>query len=446
MNYKYFPHTEEDLQQMLLTSGVKSLDDLYADVPESIRFRKEYNLPEAQSEMELRQLFNSMAELNEPLTCFAGAGIYDHYSPSVVQNLIERSEFLTSYTPYQAEISQGTLHYIFEFQSMMTELTGMDISNASMYDGATATAEAVMMAFANAKKARKVLVSETVDPKTVRVVNTYAKYHGIDIVMVAQKDGVTDREDLLKKLAEGGVAGVVVQAPNYFGIIEDFTGFADVAHEQKALFIINSIAADLAILKTPAEWGADIAVGDGQSLGIPMTFGGPGVGYMCCTEKLIRKMPGRIVGMTQDNRGQRAFVLTLQAREQHIRRQKATSNICSNQSLMALYVTIYLSVMGKKGLREAAEQSYAAAHYLCDELTAAGLCHLTYNQPFFNEFCVTFDDLTADEILETCADWNIAAGVKIDDHTLMLAVTEQRTLEEMSDLVNIIKRMKEEKA
>lgn len=446
MNYKYFPHTEEDLQQMLLTSGVKSLDDLYADVPESIRFRKEYNLPEAQSEMELRQLFNSMAELNEPLTCFAGAGIYDHYSPSVVQNLIERSEFLTSYTPYQAEISQGTLHYIFEFQSMMTELTGMDISNASMYDGATATAEAVMMAFANAKKATKVLVSETVDPKTVRVVNTYAKYHGIDIVMVAQKDGVTDREDLLKKLAEGGVAGVVVQAPNYFGVIEDFTGFADAAHEQKTLFIINSIAADLAILKTPAEWGADIAVGDGQSLGIPMTFGGPGVGYMCCTEKLIRKMPGRIVGMTQDNRGQRAFVLTLQAREQHIRRQKATSNICSNQSLMALYVTIYLSVMGKKGLREAAEQSYAAAHYLCDELTATGLCHLTYNQPFFNEFCVTFDDLTADEILETCADWNIAAGVKIDDHTLMLAVTEQRTLEEMSDLVNIIKRMKEEKA
>ena len=444
--YKYFPHTADDLQAMLARAGVKTLDGLYADIPEAIRFRREYNLPEAMSEVELRRLFDQIAAFNQPLTVFAGAGIYDHYSPSVVQNLIERSEFLTSYTPYQAEISQGTLHYIFEFQSMMTELTGMDISNASMYDGATATAEAVMMAFANAKKATKVLVSETVDPKTVRVVNTYAKYHGIDIVMVAQKDGVTDREDLLKKLAEGGVAGVVVQAPNYFGVIEDFTGFADAAHEQKALFIINSIAADLAILKTPAEWGADIAVGDGQSLGIPMTFGGPGVGYMCCTEKLIRKMPGRIVGMTQDNRGQRAFVLTLQAREQHIRRQKATSNICSNQSLMALYVTIYLSVMGKKGLREAAEQSYAAAHYLCDELTATGLCHLTYNQPFFNEFCVTFDDLTADEILETCADWNIAAGVKIDDHTLMLAVTEQRTLEEMSDLVNIIKRMKEEKA
>lgn len=444
--FKYFPHTDEDLKAMLEKSGVKSLDDLYADVPESIRFRQDYNLPEALSEIELRRLFESMAELNEPLTCFAGAGIYDHYAPSVVQNLIERSEFLTSYTPYQAEISQGTLHYIFEYQSMMAELTGMDISNASMYDGATATAEAVMMAFANAKKATKVLVSETVDPKTVRVVETYAKYHGIDIVMVAKKDGVTDRDDLCKKLAEGGVAGVVVQAPNYFGIIEDFTGFADAAHEQKALLIINSVAADLAVLKTPAEWGADIAVGDGQSLGIPMTFGGPGVGYMCCTEKLIRKMPGRIVGMTQDNRGQRAFVLTLQAREQHIRRQKATSNICSNQSLMALYVTIYLSVMGRQGLREAAELSYGGAHYLCEELTATGLCHLTYNQPFFNEFCVSFDDMNVDEILEVCADWNIAAGVKIDDKTLMLAVTEQRTREEMDDLVNIIKRIKEGKA
>ncbi|MDY6248688.1 MAG: aminomethyl-transferring glycine dehydrogenase subunit GcvPA [Prevotella sp.] len=444
--FKYFPHTDEDLQAMLKVAGVKSLSDLYADVPDSIRFSKDYDLPEAQSEMELRRLFESMAELNAPLTCFAGAGVYDHYAPSVVQNLIERSEFLTSYTPYQAEISQGTLHYIFEFQSMMTELTGMDISNASMYDGATATAEAVMMAFANAKKATKVLVSETVDPKTVRVVETYAKFHGIDIVKIAQKDGATDRDDLLAKLNGGDVAGVVVQAPNYYGIVEDFTGFADAAHEQKALFIINSIAADLAILKSPAEWGADIAVGDGQSLGIPMSFGGPGVGYMCCTEKLIRKIPGRIVGMTKDNRGQRAFVLTLQAREQHIRRQKATSNICSNQSLMALYVTIYLSLMGKQGLREAAEQSYAGAHHLCDELTATGLCHLTYNQPFFNEFCVTFDSLRADDILSECAEYGIAAGVKINENTLMLAVTEQRTREEMDDLVSIIKQMKEDKA
>ena len=376
---------------MLERIGVKTLDDLYADIPESVRFRQEYNLPEAMSEIEVRKLFDSLSEftISSPLKVFAGAGVYDHYAPSVVQNIIERSEFLTSYTPYQAEISQGTLHYIFEYQSMMAELTGMDISNASMYDGATATAEAVIMAFANAKKADTVLVSSTLDPKVRRVVETYAKYHGIRIELIAEQDGVTSKKDLEARLQQGGVAGVVVQAPNYYGIVEDFSGFADMIHEQKALFIIHGIAADLAVLKTPAEWGADIAVGDGQPLGIPMSFGGPGVGYMCCTEKLIRKMPGRIVGLTRDNRNQRAFVLTLQAREQHIRRQKATSNICSNQSLMALYVTVYLSVMGRQGLCEAADLSYAGAHYLCDELLKTGFFQLKYQQPFFNEFCVT---------------------------------------------------------
>ena len=445
MNYKFFPHTEDDLQEMLKVSGVKTLDDLYADIPEAIRFRKEYNLPEALSEVEVRKLFDELAEMGTPLKVFAGAGIYDHYAPSVVQNLISRSEFLTSYTPYQAEISQGTLHYIFEYQSMMAELTGMDISNASMYDGATATAEAVMMAFGNAKKADTVLVSKTVDPKVLRVVETYAKYHGIKIELIAEKDGVTDRDDLLQKLQAGGIAGVVVQAPNYYGIIEDFTGFADAAHEQKALLIINSIAADLAVLKTPAEWGADIAVGDGQSLGIPMSFGGPGVGYMCVTEKLMRKMPGRIVGLTRDNRGQRAFVLTLQAREQHIRRQKATSNICSNQSLMALYVTIYLSLMGRQGVKEAAELSYAGAHYLCEHLTETGFFKLKYDQPFFNEFCMTYDG-DVDALQAECADNGFMAGVKMDDHTIMFAVTEQRTKEEIDELVDLIKQIKEDQA
>ena len=373
---------------MLEKIGVESIDDLYADVPESVKLKQDYVLPEAFSEVELRKLFEEMSMYNEPLTVFAGAGCYDHYAPSVVQNLIERSEFLTSYTPYQAEISQGTLHYIFEYQSMMAELTGMDISNASMYDGATATAEAAMMAFASAKKADKVLVSETIDPKTLRVVETYAKFHGIRIQPIAAKEGVTDREDMQRQLAEGGVAGVIVQQPNYYGIVEDYTGYADDCHKQKALFIMNSVAADLAILKTPGEWGADVAVGEGQSLGIPMTFGGPGIGYMCCTEKLMRKLPGRIVGMTQDNRGQRAFVLTLQAREQHIRRQKATSNICSNQSLIALYVTIYLSIMGKEGLKEAADLSYGGAHYLYEELLKTGYFKPTFNQPFFNEFCL----------------------------------------------------------
>ena len=246
------------------------------------------------------------------------------------------------------------------------------------------------------------------------------------------------------KLDEGGVAGVIVQMPNYYGIVEDYTGFADAAHEKKALFVINSVASDLAVLKTPKEWGADIAVGDGQSLGIPMTFGGPGVGYMCCTEKLIRKMPGRIVGMTQDNRGQRAFVLTLQAREQHIRRQKATSNICSNQSLMALFTTIYLSVMGKEGLKEAAELSYAGAHYLCDKLLATGKFQLTYDQPFFNEFCVTYDG-DVDALQKKCIEYGYLAGVKIDDHTIMFAVTEKRSMEDINELVEII-TLEEEKS
>ena len=429
MNYKYFPHTQEEIQQMLDKSGLKSLDDLFAEIPESIRFKGDYELPEAMSEMEIRELFDTLGMMNDQLTCFAGAGVYDHYTPSIVPSIIARSEFLTSYTPYQAEISQGTLHYIFEFQSMMAELTGMDISNASMYDGATATAEAAMMSVAAGKKVNKVLVSETVDPKIRRVVETYAKYQG--------KDGVTDKSDMQAKLEEGGVAGVIVQMPNYYGIVEDYTGFADAAHEKKALFVMNSVASDLAVLKTPKEWGADIAVGDGQSLGIPMTFGGPGVGYMCCTEKLIRKMPGRIVGMTQDNRGQRAFVLTLQAREQHIRRQKATSNICSNQSLMALFTTIYLSVMGKQGLKEAAELSYAGAHYLCDKLVATGQFKLTYNQPFFNEFCVTYEG-DVDALQKKCIDYGYLAGVKVDEHTIMFAVTEKRSIEDINELVEII--------
>ena len=438
MQYKYFPHTQEDLDVMLKKVGVSSLDELFSEIPESIRFKGDYDLPSAMSEMEIRQFFEQLGKKNEQLTVFAGAGVYDHYTPSIVPNIIQRSEFLTSYTPYQAEISQGTLHYIFEYQSMMTELTGMDISNASMYDGSTATAEAVLMAVANAKKANKVLVSSTLDPKVLRVIRTYAHFQNIDIELIAEKDGVTDKADMEQKMAAGGVAGVVVQQPNYFGIVEDYSGFADVCHDNKALFVMNSIAADLAVLKTPREWGADIAVGDGQSLGIPMSFGGPYVGYMCCTEKLMRKMPGRIVGATQDNRGQRAFVLTLQAREQHIRRQKATSNICSNQSLMALFVTIYMSVMGKEGLKEAASLSYSAAHYLCEELFKTGKFKLAYEQPFFNEFCVRYNG-DVDALQKHLADNGILGGVKVADDIIMFAVTEKRTKEEIDQLVELVK-------
>lgn len=434
MTYKYFPHTEEDIALMLKKIGIKSLDDLYADVPESIRFRKEYNLPEAKSEIELRQMFKELGQKNQQLTVFAGAGVYDHYTPSVIPQLVERSEFLTSYTPYQAEISQGTLHYIFEYQSMMAELTGMDISNASLYDGTTATAEAVLMANAIAKKAHRVLVSDTIDPKTLAVIRTYAYFHGVDIVMVKACDGITDRTDLEQKLTAGGVAGVVVQQPNRYGIIEDFSGLADACHAQKALLIINSVAADLALLKTPGEWGADIAVGDGQSLGLPMQFGGPYFGYMCTTEKLMRKMPGRIVGKTVDKNGQRVFVLTLQAREQHIRRQKATSNICSNESLMTLYATIYMSIMGKEGIKEAAQLSYDGAHYLCEELQKTGHFHLLYEQPFFNEFCMKYDH-DVDALQQHFIHHGILGGIKVSDDTLMFAVTEKRTKEEIDKLV-----------
>lgn len=438
MAFKYFPHTEQDINDMLARVGAKSLDDLYADVPEEIRFKGDYDLPEAMSEIEIRKFFDGLCRNDKQLTCFAGAGVYDHYTPSIIPYIVERSEFLTSYTPYQAEISQGTLHYIFEYQTMMARLTGMDISNASMYDGTTATAEAVMMAAAATKKADTVLVSETVDPKTVEVIKTYAHFQGIGIEIIKQDNGATDNNGIKDRLGKGGVAGVVVQQPNRYGIIEDYDGLADACHGNKALFIINSVAADLALLKTPGEWGADIAVGDGQSLGLPISFGGPYVGYLCCTEKLMRKMPGRIVGQTSDNRGNRAFVLTLQAREQHIRRQKATSNICSNESLMALYATIYMSVMGKQGLKEAARLSYAGAHYLCDKLIATGRFRLSYDRPFFNEFCVKYDG-DVDELRKRLEAEGILGGVKTGDDEIMFAVTERRTKDEIDKLVELSK-------
>ena len=303
-----------------------------------------------------------------------------------------------------------------------------------------------MMAWNNAKKATRLCISETIDPKVRRVVETYAHFHGLPLQLIPARDGVTDREALDRELAEGGVAGVIVQQPNYFGIVEDFTGIADAVHAQKGLFVINANPSDLGILRTPAEWGADIAVGEGQSLGIPMTFGGPGVGYMACTDKLMRKLPGRIVGQTLDNRGQRCFVLTLQAREQHIRRQKATSNICSNQSLMALYVTIYLALMGPKGLREVGELSYAMAHTLAERLEATGHFRLSFpGQPFFNEFCMDFDG-DVDALRDYCAERGYLAGVKVNTGTIMFCATEQRIPQEIDELIEIINSYIEEEA
>ena len=436
MSYKFYPHTDEEMRAMLATAGVKSLDDLYQDVPQELQLKKEYELPEAMSEIEVRRFFDELGMGNITMRSFLGAGYYDHYSPAVVQDIVGRSEFLTAYTPYQAEISQGTLQYIFEYQSMMAELTGMEVSNASMYDGTTATAEAMMMAVSNAKKRNRVLVSETISPYVLRVLKTYAKYQGIQIDMVPAKGGVMDHEALKAEVEKDDVAGVIVATPNFYGILEDYTGVADLCHEHKTLLIMHCVATALSVVKSPAEWGADIAVGDGQSLGIPLNYGGPYVGFLCTTKKLIRKMPGRIVGATKDADGKRAFVLTLQAREQHIRREKATSNICSNQSLMALYVTVYMGLMGAKGLREVNEISYSNAHYLADSLVKTELFEMAYpDKPFLNEFAVK-TKLNIDELQEFCGEQYLQCGLKIADDTLLLAVTETYSREDCDDLVD----------
>lgn len=422
---------------MLAVAGVKSLDELFGEIPQQLLFNKEFNIPEAMSEVEIRNYFEALGKRNANLVCFAGAGVEDHYSPSVIAPIISRGEFLTAYTPYQPEISQGTLQYIFEYQSMICELTGMDVTNASMYDGTTATAEAMMMCVSIAKKRNKVLVSATVDPKVKRVVETYAKYQGVTVDTVAEKDGVTDLADLETKLAADDVAGVILAQPNYYGIVEDYSGVADMCHARKAQFVMNAKLSTLAVLKTPAEWGADIACGDAQSLGIPMTYGGPYVGYLACVNAHVRKLPGRIVGATTDVDGKRAFVLTLQAREQHIRREKANSNICSNQSLMALYVTIYMSVMGHKGLKEACCLSYSGAHYLAEQLVATGKCSMLYDQPFFNEFAVK-TTVPAAKVQEALLAEGILGGVRIDGDAILFCVTEQRTKEEIDRLVETV--------
>ena len=422
---------------MLAVAGVKSMDELFGEIPQQLLFNREFNLPEAMSEVEIRNFFEALGKRNSNLVCFAGAGVEDHYSPSVIAPIISRGEFLTAYTPYQPEISQGTLQYIFEFQSMICELTGMDVTNASMYDGTTATAEAMMMCVSIAKKRNKVLVSATIDPKVKRVVETYAKYQGVVVETIAEKHGVTDLADLEAKLAADDVAGVILAQPNFYGIVEDYSGVADMCHAKKAQFVMNAKLSTLAVLKSPAEWGADIACGDAQSLGIPMTYGGPYVGYLACTNTHVRKLPGRIVGATTDVDGKRAFVLTLQAREQHIRREKANSNICSNQSLMALYVTIYMSVMGNKGLKEVCSLSYSGAHYLAEQLVATGKCSMAYDKPFFNEFAVK-TTAPVETVLAALVAEGILGGVRIADDTLLVCVTEQRTKAEMDKFVEIV--------
>lgn len=438
MLHRYLPHTTEDITAMLDKCGMKSLDELYSDVPEQLLLKRDYDLPAEMSEKEVRDFFRSLADNNRRLTCFAGAGYYDHYTPAVVKSVLARSEFLTAYTPYQPEISQGTLQYIFEYQSMMASLTGLDVSNASMYDGATATAEAMLMTVAASRKRNRVLISDTVLPQVKAVVATYARYHGVRLDLITECYGATSREHLDVMLAEGDVAGVIVASPNRFGILEDFSGVADAVHSAKALLVMNSPASALGVIKSPGEWGADIAAGDAQSLGMPLDFGGPYLGYLCATKALMRKMPGRIVGATVDDRGQRVFVLTLQAREQHIRREKATSNICSNQGLMALFVSVYLSLLGTGGLKEVNRIGYAGAHYLAERLASTGRMRLTYpGTSFLNEFVMTTVDKVDDIIAAGVAE-GILPGIKLGDHEILIAVTEMQSRADLDRYVEIV--------
>lgn len=425
---------------MLERIGVGSLDDLYSDVPDKFIYRGEYDLPDAMSEQQVRSFFESLDKKDLHLKVFAGAGAYDHYMPSVIPYICSRSEFLTAYTPYQAEISQGTLRYIFEYQSMICALTGMDVSNASMYDGPTAAAEAMMMAVACTKRKTRVLLSETLLPHVRKVVETYAKFHNVQLGYIPMKDGQTGLESMKEELAKGDVAGVIVPSLNRFGIVEDLTGFAEAVHEAKALAVEYCDPSALAVVRTPGEWGFDIAVGDGQSLGIPMCFGGPYVGFMACRKDYVRKMPGRIVGQTQDADGRRCFVLTLQAREQHIRREKATSNICSNQSLIALYVTVYMSLMGKEGLAKVNSLSSAGAHYLYGELLKTGKFEPVFDKPFLKEF-VLKPLVPVEKLQQKLLDEGFFGALATEEGYVSFCVTEKRTRAEVDSLVEAVKEV-----
>lgn len=430
---------------MLLRCGVDDIDRLYDDVDPSLRLSQPYDLPKSMSEPEIERYFAALASDNKPMVCFAGNGVYHHYTPAVIPAIMSRSEFATAYTPYQPEISQGTLQYIFEYQSMMAELTGLDISNASMYDGATATAETMFMAVNSVKRRRRVLVSSTVPEAVRQVMATYASGREVIIEEIPQQDGTTDSTAFEQMLGAGDVAAVIVAQPNCYGIVENFDGWAGQCHDNKALFVMNCVASTLGVLRTPGEWGADIACGDAQSLGMPLNYGGPYLGYICCREQYMRKMPGRIVGATIDRDGKRSFVLTLQAREQHIRRHKATSNICSNQGIMTLHVAMYLSLMGAEGLKQVNALSSDAAHSLAAKLESTGKMRLAYpDKPYLNEFVMelTAEGITSDSLLNECARHGILGGVSLTEDTILIAATEMCSPADIEKYVQIVKEIK----
>ncbi len=433
----YLPHTEADIKAMLERVGVKKLEDLYSDVPAEFLKKGAYALPDALSEQEIRDYFASLEAMNGKLKVFVGAGAYDHYTPAVIPYLCSRSEFLTAYTPYQCEISQGTLRYIFEYQSMICALTGMDVANASMYDGPTAAAEAMKMAMACTRKKTRVLLSRTLLPHVIQVVETYAKFHGVELGYLPAQDGQTSLHALQAELAADDVAGVIVPSVNRYGIIEDHSGFADAIHGEKGILVEYCDPSALAVVKTPAGWDADIAVGDGQPLGLPLCYGGPYVGFMAVKKDHMRKMPGRIVGQTVDKEGRRVFVLTLQAREQHIKREKATSNICSNESLMALWVTIYLSLMGPEGLREVNRLSADGAHYLHGQLLETGLFEDVFpGKPFLKEFVLKSKVPGLQEKLEKAG---FFTALPTEEGYLSFCVTEKRSKADIDALVAAVK-------
>lgn len=435
--HPYLPHTQDDIKKMLDVIGVSSIDELFTDIPESIRLNRDLQLPKAHSELEVEKELKTLADLNtsvKKVTSFIGGGAYEHYIPSIIKHLTLRQEFFTAYTPYQPELSQGTLQAIFEYQSMICELTGMDVSNASLYDGGSSLAESVFMSNHGNKK-KDVLISRTVNPEYRQVVETYARFNGLNYIEIEAQNGITDVSDLENKFSAEATC-VIVQVPNYYGIVEEGILIKDSMDKikHKAQFIVSANPISLGLLEAPANYGADIVVGEGQSLGNALSFGGPYLGFIATTKDNMRRMPGRIVGQALDKDGKRAYVLTLQAREQHIRREKAMSNITSNQGLNALMTTIYLSTMGKNGLIEVAQQCISKAHYLANKLTELKHVELTYDQPFFNEFLIKVDG-DVSEIYERLTNKGFYSGIVIDKQHLLVAVTEVISKDELDRFV-----------
>lgn len=433
---RYVPNTKEEQLKMLNEIGYKDFDDLFSVIPDSVRL-KDLDLPAGKSELEVSRIISEMAAKNKQYKAiYRGAGAYDHYIPSIVKQITSKEEFVTAYTPYQAEISQGVLQSIFEYQTAICQLTGMDVSNASVYDGGTAAAEACAMC--KDRKHSTVYVSETTDPKVVSVIKTYCFGSNTEVKMVPAKNGLTDMDEAAKMMTEGA-ACLYIQQPNYYGQIEDAHKAADVAHNIGAKLIMGVNPVSLAIMETPREAGADIAVGEGQPLGLPIAFGGPYIGFMACVSDMMRKIPGRIVGETTDDAGNRAFVLTLQAREQHIRREKSSSNICSNEALCAMTVSVYLAAVGRDGLETVANACASKAHYLQKELEKIGL-KKKFDGEFFHEF-VTTSSVPADKILAALDNKGILGGLKLSDNEILWCATEKNTKASMDEVVAKVKEV-----